>query len=415
MASAADGIRWLLSGLQAVEGGRLMAAALTRQPPPPAAPALLALGKAAPAMLLGTLQHLTHQGLKPGAVLGVTKHGHWSPWRSEIQRLAPASTLLEGGHPLPDEASLAAGAVLHRWVDALPVGQPVWVMLSGGASAQVERLVPGMSLVEWQVLNRWLLASGWSIHRINRVRAQFSRLKGGGLARLLSPSPVRAFVLSDVPGNDLDVIASAPLRPMPLPAPTEWAALPARWRERVQPRQVVCPDIPHVLVGDNACWLEAVAVQSEIPLQVETETFSGPLDALMGRLVEARQPLLIGGEATVTLPADAGLGGRNQHLALWMAQHLAGTDGWCVALGSDGTDGPTDAAGGWADGQTWHRLRQAGLAPEQALARFDSHRALKAIGQTIETGPTGTNVMDAVLYWPPSTASMRSRVRASAP
>ncbi|WP_294948090.1 DUF4147 domain-containing protein [Sulfurivirga sp.] len=415
MASAADGIRWLRQGLQLVEGRHCMHTVLAEQPPPSSAPALLALGKAAPAMLLGALQYLTRHGLTPGTVLGVTKGGHWMPWRSEIQALAPAAILLEGSHPLPDEASLLAGEALHHWADVLPVGQPVWVMLSGGASALVERLVPGMNLAEWQALNHWLLSGGWSIHRINRVRAQFSQIKGGGLARLLSPRPVRAFVLSDVPGNDLDVIASAPLRPMPLPEPADWAALPARWRDRVQPQAKVCPRVPHVLVGDNARWLQAVAEVSEAPLQVETETFSGPLEAIVHRLAQAEQPLLIGGEATVTLPADVGLGGRNQHLALWMARLLAGTDGWCVALGSDGTDGPTDAAGGWADGQTWQRLQRAGRSPEQALARFDSHGALKAIGQTIETGPTGTNVMDAVLYWPPSTALMRSRVRSSAP
>lgn len=407
MALAVDqGIHWLQAGLKAVSGETCVRAQCAShafaQPP-----ALLALGKAAGAMLAGALQGLAAQGLAPASVFGVTKAGHWAPWQAVIQHHVPTAQLLEGGHPLPDERSLAAGTALKAWIDALPACQPVLALLSGGASALVEQLKPGVTLAQWRALNQWLLGSGWSIEQINRIRAQFSQLKGGGLARLLQPRPVEGWVISDIPQADIRWVASGPLTCLPPPDSTAWAQLPEAFSTVVSlARHHENETVPLRCLKDNTQAQKTVvkaAAHEGVQLARAPALMTGAVETVAEAVLRWRQPVVLGGEPTVKLPQMAGQGGRNQHLCLLMAKALAGTEGWFVSLGTDGTDGNTTAAGAWVDGTTWQRAEHLGLNPQQALETYDSHRIFKGLGQLLETGPTGTNVMDLMLYCPPKT------------
>lgn len=385
------------AALTAVDGGVCVRRRLEQQPPA-TAPYLIAIGKAACAMAWGAHQAL---GARIRAALVVTRHGHAEPLPWPV---------LEAGHPRPDAASLAAGAALLDFIDRLPDDAEVLVLLSGGASALVEVLPPGVDLAFLQRATDWMLGSGLDIVAINRVRKRLSLIKGGRLARRLAPRRSLCLAISDVPGDDPRAIGSGPLTADPQ------APEPGRWPPWLAERLAAAPPPPapgdrcfervhYEIVARNA---DAVAAAVEaagrlgLPAIAGREPLRGEAAATgveLARRLRAASPGVLqvwGGETTVTLPPAPGRGGRCQQLALAAALELAGVpDVWLLAAGTDGSDGPGTDAGALVDGGTIARAAPADAA--RALRAADAGRLLEASGDLIQTGPTGTNVMDLVL------------------
>jgi glycerate 2-kinase len=394
--------RCLEAALEAVDGRRIVPGALAGIDLPPGTP-IIALGKAAAAMLAGAVAAL---GDRAGPALCITRADSIRP-----AECAAGIRVIAGDHPVPGARSLAAGRELLAFIDGLPLGMPVLCLLSGGSSALVEALPAGMELADLEQANRWLLASGLPIDAVNQVRARLSCLKAGRLARRLTGRRVVALAISDVPGDDPAVIGSGPWTaalPSPLPR-----ALPGWLRELLAlappqpaPGDPALAEVDYRVIGNGARALAAagaVARAAGVPVQVHD-------DPLQGEVPDAARQLLASlaagppgfhawsGETTVRLPEHPGRGGRNSHLALTLACALAGRDGidiLCAA--TDGSDGTGGAAGGWADGGVIARGTALGLDARQALAGADSGAFLAMTGDAWHSGPTGTNVMDLVL------------------
>ncbi|HHH39626.1 MAG TPA: DUF4147 domain-containing protein [Sedimenticola sp.] len=365
---------------------------------------LVAVGKAAGSMARGAVDALGER-LHGGLV--VSKPGHL-----QTGALAAAGLQgLEGGHPVPDAGSLAAGKRLLAFLDDLPPGQPLLFLISGGASSLVEVLPPGMGLKQLQAVNRWLLGSGLPITAMNRVRKGLSTIKGGRLLSRLGERRVLALMISDVPGDDPAVIGSGLLVPDPsLRDGLAELALPGWLREqldavpeaRESPRRQ--PEI-HILGTLREAREAAAAAARDLGYQSHlNHAFLSAEAENCGRrlgleLLDAWPGVHIwGGEPSVRLPANPGRGGRNQHLALALATVIEGRDDICfLSGGTDGTDGPGEDAGALVDGGTLGRARRAGFDAREALARADAGSLLAATGDLVRTGPTGTNVMDLML------------------
>lgn len=393
----------LLAALEAVNGRARVRAFLAARPLP--APVyLIAIGKAACAMARGAHEALGH-AIGDGFV--ATKHGHAEllPW-----------PVRETGHPVPDDASLAAGAALLAFADAIPRDAHVLVLLSGGASALVESLPAGADLALLQRLNRWLLGSGRDIAAMNRVRKRLSLIKGGRLAQRLAPRPVTCLAISDVPGDDPRFIGSGPLVPDETAAHEPIDGAPPDVRSAL----LAAPPLPGAgdpcfagvrfeIVARLADAKQAAADAARprgLNAVVHPEFVAGDAIAAGTRLAQAvlvSAPGVLqvwGGETTVQLPPHPGRGGRNQSLGLSAARALQGrADVLLLAAGTDGTDGPTPDAGALVDGGTIERGAGEGRDADAALARADAGGFLEASGDLIQTGPTGTNVMDLVLGW----------------
>ncbi|NCA71153.1 MAG: DUF4147 domain-containing protein [Sphingobacteriia bacterium] len=394
----------LAEALQTVDGRACVRRTLKSRPT--RAPTwVCAIGKAAPAMLLGA-----HDALGPswpGGLL-ITKPGHLEP--GQLAGLGIEAHL--GGHPLPTQDSLAAGLTLLRRVSELPADARLLFLLSGGASSLVEIPTDGLGLAELRRMNTWLLGSGLAIDSINLVRKAVSRIKGGGLLRAVADRPIRVLAISDVPDDDPAVIGSGLLVPEPdLQARLTALELPSWladwvWRglaERGAPAPVA-PAIELVATLDDAKSAAAAAGRrAGLPVHLHAQPITGDAARAGRHLAESllRGPPGLhvwGGETTVRLPSEPGRGGRNQHLALAAAIALAGHPGvLLLSSGTDGTDGPTQDAGALIDGSTLSRAADAGLDAAACLARADSGPLLEASGDLIRTGPTGTNVMDLIL------------------
>lgn len=390
------------AAVRAVDGERVTENWL-RQHPGEGPVAVIALGKAAGAMALGA-QNALGERLLRGLVVSKPEH-------ADSRALDPARIrICEGAHPVPDETSLAAGQALLDFVDDLPAGLPVLVLISGGASALVEVLRPGVSLEDLARVNDWLLANGLPIAEINAVRRRLSRLKGGGLAAILGARAVTGLLISDVEGDDPAVIGSGPLS---VPASTRLPAGLPDWMQRMIPpgqeaSRAATGEARVVLVAtldDALAAAEAELVSRGLPVRRHAPHLDGDIlevVELVGRALRTEPgPVhLWGGEATVVLPPDPGRGGRNQQLALHLAGLISG-DSSAVALcaGTDGTDGPTADAGGLVDNLTVDRGRTEGLVLEDYLRRADAGSYLEQTGDLISTGPTGTNVTDLVIAW----------------
>lgn len=312
--------------------------------------------------------------------LVVTKDGHVAP-----QLLAlPNVEVHESAHPVPDGRSLAAGQRLLAWISRLPNHVEPLFLISGGASSLIEVLETGVSFEQLGRLNAEGLASGIPIAELNARRSKLSRIKGGGVARLLGNRPARALFISDVPGDEPAVIGSGILGPA------------VDHKDAIERTVVACLDD----AVDAVC-----SAAGEWGLDVRKA--AGRFDDEAGRLavrfthelhLNPAQVCVWGGESTVELPANPGKGGRNQHLALAAARLLAGQPQMMLlAAGTDGTDGVTDDAGAIVDGETCARLSLAELDADDCLRRADSGAALAATGDLIHTGPTGTNVGDLVI------------------
>ena len=380
----ADGRQRLLlellrAGLDAVDGRRCVRDALATRPPAPrAAPVwAAAVGKAAAAMALGAADAL---GDRLERVLIITPGAYRDP---EIES-RPGVQVHESAHPVPDERSLAAGQRLLDWVDELPEAAAPLFLISGGASSLVEVLEPGVTLEELEQLSANWLAEGIAIGELNARRARISRIKGGRLAAHLRGRAALALFISDVPDDDPAVIGSGLLGPA------------SGSVDRIE---------RHVVASVDRAIEAAAQAASQRGLTVAPvhERFEGDATRLAARfahelLVGNTQVRVWGGESTVRLPPHPGRGGRNQHLALAAARFLPEyPELLLLAAGTDGTDGPTDAAGGLADADTCARLALAGLDADDCLARADAGTALAAAGGLVRTGPTGTNVADLVI------------------
>jgi hydroxypyruvate reductase len=392
------------AGVRAVSGEQATAGWL-RANPSQGPVAVIALGKAAGAMARGAQAALGAR-LEQGLV--IAKAGH-----ADADGLDPTRfRIVEGSHPVPDALSLAAGQSLLEFIDGLSVDQPVYVLVSGGASALVEVLADGVTLDRLGEINRWLLANGLPIGQMNAVRRRLSRVKGGGLAALLAPRPVTGLLISDVEGDDPAVIGSGPLVPPPddrLPdGLPDWLldVLPAQATGSGQGGDPGRTSVQVIACLDDA--LAAAARQLEelgIPARWHRQHFDGSLDAVSAAVNEAlrSEPGVVhlwGGEATVILPAQPGRGGRNQQLALQLARDIAGEVATLVlSAGTDGTDGPTGDAGALVDNQTVERGEVEGLSLTAHLDRADAGTYLEQTGDLLTTGPTGTNVTDLVMAW----------------
>jgi glycerate-2-kinase len=380
---------------------------------------VVAAGKAAPAMALaleGVADRLELRGIV------VTKDGHGRP----LARLA----LREAGHPLPDSRSEAAGQAALAVAAQADADEALVVLLSGGASALLTSPLPGLSLAELRTTTELLLRSGAEIAELNCVRKHLTAVSGGRLLAATRARRVFVLVVSDVLGDELGTIGSGPCAADPTRYADALAVLEQRaLLERVPPavreqlEQGAAGRRPDSLkAGDPAltrvrCVLlasnrDALAAASRcahalgLEVHIVTDQLRGEARVLGARLAalglavrsHARPTLLLaGGEPTVTV-RGAGRGGRAQELALAAALAVKGDPGVALlAAGSDGSDGPTDAAGAYADGGTIARGAALGLDPRACLAANDSHGFFSREGGCFITGATGTNVMDLVL------------------
>lgn len=345
-------------------------------------------------------------GKRLASAFVVTKRGHGG----NLAR--PGLTLVEAGHPEPDAASLEAGHELLAFIENLPPKLPVLFLISGGASALLEVLPEGIELADLQRVNRWLLGSGLPIQRMNQVRKNLSEIKGGRLAMLLPARPVLNLMISDVPGDDPATIGSGLLVPQSELGPLT-TDLPD-WVQSLLERSPTAPPAGHpcfsrirsVIVLTNREAREAAAQAGEQlgltahrhPQLLEGEA-EKVTEQLAKQVIEGAPGFYVwGGETTVTLPPEPGQGGRCQSMALSFARRIEGrSDIFLLCGGTDGSDGPGEDAGALVDGGTVRRGVEEGLDPEICLARADSGHFLEASGDLIQTGPTGSNVMDLVL------------------
>jgi glycerate 2-kinase len=357
------------------------------------------------------------------------------PEESALSRIA----IIEAGHPVPDEAGLAGAQRIAALVQGLTPRDLVIVLISGGGSALLPLPVEGVTLDDYRALTDLLLRCGADIREINAVRKHCSQLQGGGLARMAAPAQVVTLIVSDVVGSPLDVIASGPTVPDRSTFSDALAVLERYGLFREVPGGVLghlrrgaagaIPETPkpgdpffdsivNVVIGDNERAGRAAIAEARRQgfhslllttfLQGEAREIGKAVAGLAQGIAWGQSDLnlpacvVLGGETTVTVRGQ-GMGGRNQELALAAAIALDGyppPDGvgvTIVSLATDGTDGPTDAAGGIVTADTVGRGRALGLDARAMLAENDSYRYLGALGDLLITGPTGTNVNDLIL------------------
>ena len=337
---------------------------------------------------------------------------------------------IEAGHPTPDANGAAAAGQILDLVRPAGRNDLVIVLLSGGGSALLPLPVDGISLEEKQLATDTLIACGATIHEINTVRKHLSDIKGGRLARVAAPAQVAGLILSDVVGDDLDVIASGPTVADPSTfgqclqiierfqlAGQMPAAVMEHLRAGLKGKRLESPKIgdgwQHVynlIIGSNTQSIAAARLKAmelgyntlilSSRIEGETRTIALAHGAIAREVLASENPiaapacLLSGGETTVTVKGH-GLGGRNQEFALAAATDIDGAhDTVILSGGTDGTDGPTDAAGAIADSSTVQRAIQAGLDIRRHLDNNDAYPFFKSLGNLLMTGPTQTNVMD---------------------
>jgi len=381
---------------------------------------VVGMGKASAAMA-AEVESLLGDRISDGLI--ITKYGHAKP--------LTRCRVLEADHPVPDSNGVQAAQTLIDLVSTAGPEDVVLCLISGGGSALSPAPVEGISLEDKQAVTRLLLDCGATIHEINTIRKHLSRLKGGQLCRYANQARVISLILSDVIGDDLDIIASGTTVQDPgtfvdckqiLHRYGLQADLPDSVREYLdqgcsgQARETPKPGDPvfdttsnYIIgsLGDALSAAEDTAGHLGFHTLTLTTTIQGEAREVakvlcsIGREVNTRhRPLsppaciLTGGETTVTIRGN-GLGGRNMELALAAGMDLCGMHNTVLlSAGTDGTDGPTDAAGAFASGSTVERAKKQGLSAQGYLARNDSYHFFEQIDDLFITGPTGTNVMD---------------------
>jgi glycerate 2-kinase len=429
MTLASDARAIARAGIRAVDPGRAVGRAFLRAPGgfrvgrhrlrvgPGGSVHLVAVGKAAAAMVDAAARVVG----RPVHGIAITPHGYPAP-SSDV----PA---LFGDHPVPRASSFRAGTALLEYVRGTLPNDAVVFLVSGGGSAVAEVPVPSLTPGDVRGTTEVLLSSGAPIGSMNAIRRHLSRLKGGRLARATTAGRIATMAISDVVGDPPADIASGPTvgdpttfqealrvardyqleRRLP-PRVVRHLAAGARGArpETPKPSEPLFRSSPFVLVATNRVALEGAAEEARrrayatriLSHRVVGET--QPVARAFARRLVRERPrpgakpvaLLSGGETTVTLGPHPGRGGRNQEFALAAAPVLAGTDALVLSAGTDGIDGPTDAAGGWTDGGTPGVARRRGVDVEAALQRHAAYDALDRLGSLLRTGSTGTNVMD---------------------
>jgi hydroxypyruvate reductase len=387
---------------------------------------IIALGKAAPAMAGAAVAHCEREGfaIAGGLVVGVT----------EAPRPHPSIDVVLGDHPVPGVRSQHASERIDALTERIGREDIVILLISGGTSSLVGAPIAGVRAEDLASLHALLLGAGVPITRINAVRKRFSRWGAGRLAAALACARVIPVVLADVPNEDPAMVGSGPVSPDVLEAwhverilreagvavrvPLSVASAIGAMRAGAMPEtpKAGSPSFAHVeepFVVGNSAALEAMAARATAlgygPVLLSHTLLQGDA-AAAGRVIahsalraSAGSCLIWGGETTVRLPQDHGLGGRCQQLALAASEVLASPpggrsrDAWVLAAGTDGQDGLAPAAGAITSGATWGACATAGEPPARALARCDSFTALHAAGATLPARITGTNVMDVVV------------------
>lgn len=379
-------------------------------------------GKGA-APMARALEDILGERLRGGSI--IVKYGHGLP----LQK----TEIFEANHPVPDDSGLKATSHILKQLGQCTEDDLVLFAFSGGGSALLPSLRPPLQFQDKQDTTRLLLECGASIDEINTIRKHLSRSKGGMLTRTAYPATVISFSLSDVIGDRLDVIASGPTVPdsttfqdcltlfdkyglndkVPIPV-YELLKRGASGLEPETPKtgDPVFDHIQNVIVGSNLAALAAAAQEAEAlgyrtviltsRVQGEAREVARVMAAVGQEVAESSHPvappacILAGGEPTVTI-CGSGKGGRNQELVLAAAIDLSGSDRVAImSAGTDGTDGPTDAAGAYADGSTVKDALAKGIKAREFLKRNDSYNFFEPLGLLLKTGPTRTNVMDMI-------------------
>ena len=356
------------AAVSSVSGRQAVSNAIAEDAPfPPSL--IIAVGKAAVGMTLGALDEWPDC-----AALVITKYGHVSDEFDAFQNVK----VIESAHPVPDENSLSAGKQLIDSIEALSTDSHVLFLVSGGASALAETLPSDVSLSALKAMTDEMLATGQTINQINTRRKASSLIKGGKLIERFPGRQIRVYAISDVEGDSIAVIGSGL---------GDTNRLPDKGTSRI--------------IASNKMARQAAASKAQqlgLTVMENSETLYGDVFELADRLGPfiANAPpgvYLFGGEPIVTLPEYPGRGGRNQSLALALSAHIAGRDEISVLVaGTDGTDGPTSAAGGLIDGTTWSET-----SASDALRRADAGTYLEQCNGLFSTGPTHTNVMDLLI------------------
>ena len=361
---------------------------------------LVAIGKAAFSMA----QSAEVLGSKITDGILISKYGHVKNELKHVQ-------CYEAGHPVSDENTYLATEKVLKMTEDLKEDDLVLFLISGGGSALFEK--PLISPEEWEDINDQLLRSGADIKEINTVRKKLSSVKGGKFARHCAPTQIYSVILSDVLQDALDVIASGPAYPDQSDK-DEAVAIAEKYRlvlseaarallkedtvrELDNVKSCIAGNV-HLLCESVSRSAEALGYRAHI---VKEDLVSEARDAgkelaemLKEESAEKKEAWIMGGETVVHVKGK-GLGGRNQELALSAAQYIEGREDVCVfSFGSDGTDGPTDAAGGYVDGHTAEVLRKAGISIAEVLENNDAYHALQKCDGLLITGPTGTNIND---------------------
>ena len=366
---------------------------------------LVAAGKAAWKMAKAAQEYLGSRIAK-GVV--ITKYGH-------VKGKLPGIACYEGGHPVPDENSFLGTQSALDVVSNLDADDSVLFLLSGGGSALFEK--PLISKIELQNITQQLLACGADIVEINTIRKHLSEVKGGKFAQICAPAQVFSIVLSDILGDPLDMIASGPAYPdsstcaqaLRIAEKYELDLSAETWKLLNLETPKSLDNVTTVVNGSvrELCSAAAKACRElgYEPLILTDQLCCQAKEAgsFLSSIIKTHQndgknlAFIAGGETVVHLTGH-GLGGRNQELALAAAPGIAGFSNAAVfSVGSDGTDGPTDAAGGYVDGDTAQKLMAQGTTVDDALKNNDAYHALQMVGGLIITGPTGTNVNDVAV------------------
>jgi glycerate 2-kinase len=386
---------------------------------------VIAVGKAASTLAQAIVSQLPEDVFRGDGIIVANR---------ENAREVAGFRLFGSGHPLPDAVGVQGAEAIEQYVSQAAPGDVLLVLLSGGGSAILPAPAAGVSLAEKVTVTDGLLRSGADIWELNTVRKHLSRLKGGGLACAAAPATIETLIISDVIDDDLSTIASGPTVPDPttfadareiLERHGVWDSAPASVQQRFAdgargnvadtpgPGDPLFARAHHHILASNRRSLEAVCNRATA-LGYEVVVSS---DALVGEARDAarffakqaqsgspsRRAIVAGGETTVTV-RGSGRGGRNQEMALAFALEQERSPGrdvdtWTfLSAGTDGIDGPTDAAGGQVDGGTLARARTAGLVPENMLADNDSYTLLDATGDLLRPGATGTNVADLQVF-----------------
>lgn len=373
---------------------------------------VVSIGKAAHTMVEALAEHVTE---KMGGIVA----GSAAP-----EHQMRGFRYFQGGHPLPNSESLAAGRSILRYLGGQAEDGLVIFLISGGGSACVESPIEGVGLVELVETYRVLVHSGAPIAEINAIRKHLSAIKGGRLAQTASPAQQVSILVSDVPETALDSLSSGPTMPdsstvadcyrfarkhritEKLPDPVRALFDRHQLEETPKASDPIFARSRWWPVLSNTNLVQAAAAQAaangfavEVDCTCDDWDYARTADYLLDRLRQLRRGvsracIVSGGEVTVKVQGQAGRGGRNQHFALYCARKIGNENIAVLSAGTDGIDGNSDAAGAVADGSTLTRAANAGLDPQRALRGFDSETFFKALGDAIVIGATGNNLRD---------------------